>query len=79
MTTRVTKLWDLIEDRGFREDIKDISNNKDDDGDGDNHDDNDNNDEKNNHNIDVEGITALALHGDVGFSRGYREYQVFCR
>ena len=26
MTTRVTQLWDLIETRGFRENIKDISN-----------------------------------------------------
>ena len=46
MTTRVTQLWDLIEARSFRKDIKDISNNNDDYGDDD--DDNDNNDEKNN-------------------------------
>ena len=51
MTRRVTQLWDLIEARGFRKDIKDISNNNDDDGDdddGDDDDDNDNNEEKNN-------------------------------
>ena len=39
-----TQLWDLIEARGFRKDIKNISNINDDDGD----DDDDNNDEKNN-------------------------------
>ena len=41
MTTRVTHLWNLIEARGFCEDIKDISNNDDDDAD-----DTDNNGEK---------------------------------
>ena len=47
MTTRVTHLWNLIEARGFCEDIKDISNNDDDDADADK-DDTDNNDEKKN-------------------------------
>ena len=46
MTTRVTQLFDLIEARGFRKDIKDISNNDDDDDDID--DDNDKNQKKNN-------------------------------
>ena len=31
MTTSVTQLWNLIESRGFCEDIKDIRNNDDDD------------------------------------------------
>ena len=75
VTTRVTQLWDLIEARGIREDIKDISN-KDDDDDDDN---NDNNDDKNNNNIEVEVISALALHKDLGFSRGYQEHQRFCQ
>jgi len=48
ITTRVTQLWNLIEARGFREDIKDISNNDDDDDDADNDDDNDKNYKKNN-------------------------------
>ena len=62
MTTRVTQLWDLIEDRGFHKDIMDISNNNDDDEDDDD-DDNDNNDEKKkNNNNEVEGVSALALH-----------------
>ena len=47
MTTSVTQLWDLIDAKGFRKDIKDISNNNDDYGDDDD-DDNDNNHEKNN-------------------------------
>ena len=45
MTRRVTQLWDLIEARSFRKDIKAISNSDGDDDDGDN---NDNNEEKNN-------------------------------
>ena len=32
MTTRVTQHWDLIEERGFRKDTKDIKNNNVDDG-----------------------------------------------
>ena len=44
MTKRVTQLWDLIEARGFREDIKDISNNNESDSGDD--DENDNNDAK---------------------------------
>ena len=44
LTTRVPQLYNLIESRGFRKNIKDISNINDDDGD----DDDDNNDEKNN-------------------------------
>ena len=71
MTKRLTQLWDLIEARGFREDIKDKSNYDDDDDDNDN----DNNDEKNNNNIEVEGISALALYRDLVFSRGYQEHQ----
>ena len=43
MTTRVTQLWNLIEARGFDEDIKDICNNDDEDADYD-----DNNHKKNN-------------------------------
>ena len=69
MTTRVTQLWDLIEARGFRKAIKDISNNNDDDGNDD--DDNDNNNDKNNNNNEVEGISALALQRDLGSSQGY--------
>ena len=51
MTTRVTKLWDLIEARGFRKNIEDISNINDDDGDDDD-DNNDNNDNDNNNDCD---------------------------
>ena len=68
MTTRVTQPWDLIEARGFRKDIKNISNNDDDDDD----DDDDNNDEKKMNNNKVEGMSALALYRDLVFSRGYQ-------
>ena len=44
ITTSVTKLWNLIEARGFREEMKDISNNDD----ADNDDDKDNKHKKNN-------------------------------
>ena len=74
MATRATQLWDLIEVRGFLEDIEDISNNDDNDGDGDDEDDNYNNDEKNNNNNEVEGISALELNRDMGFSRVYQEH-----
>ena len=70
--TRVTQLWDLIEVRGFGEDIKDISNCDDDDDDDDN---NDNDEKKKNNNNEVEGISALSLHRDLGFSQGYQEHQ----
>ena len=49
MTTRVTQLWDLIEVRGFHEDIKDI-NNSDDDDDDDDHNDYNKEKKKNNNN-----------------------------
>jgi hypothetical protein len=65
MTTRVTQLWDLIEVRGFREDIKYISNSTDNDGD----DDNSNDEKKKNSNNEVEGISALALHRELRFSQ----------
>ena len=80
MTTRVTQLWDLIEARGFCKVIKDINNNDDDDGnDDDDNDDHENNDEKKKKNNEVESISALALHRDLGFSQRYHANQIFCR
>ena len=77
ITTRVTIVWDLIEARSFCEDIKDFSNNND--GDGDDDDDNENSDEKKKNNNENEGISALARHGDLGFSGGYKKHQGLCR
>ena len=78
-------LWPVVCLRGhFRnhhklyinnDDIKDINNNNnnnDDDGDNNDNDDNDNNDAKKNNN-EVEGISALALNRDLGFSRWWRQ------
>ena len=67
--TRVSQLWDLIETWGFCEDIKDIVANDD----TNNNDDHDDNDDDDNNDKDINndnGISALELDRDVGFSCG---------
>ena len=66
----------MIEARGFRKDIKDISNNNDDDDDADNNnnkDDNDNN--KNKDDNDNKGNSALGLDRSQGFLQGHQGYE----
>ena len=70
--TWVSQLWNLIETWGFREDIKDIvadDDNNNNDADANDNDADDNNDKDSN---DDKGISALGLDTDMGFSRGHQ-------